>query len=126
MFVRGGVYRVVEALAERGKVLGSALMFDYVLPGHQRRVAANIWSRTKRIIRLRSHSDSFHVNGTAAAVASRSRFILGEISRRAESSARRCGYAAHHIMVNRSDSWCFYTLYARSGWHLPPAPLPQT
>ena len=132
MFVRGGVYRVVkEALGGTlAKFSVSALMFDYVLTGPISGVSAGqylvgVLNELFVYAHIPLH---LHVNGTAAAVAIviTLYFWWENIKGVPESSGKALRIMQlTTIMVIVLIAWCFYTLYARGGWHLPPAPLPQ-
>src|SRR5271169_905137 len=132
MFVRGGVYRVVkEALGGTlAKFSVSALMFDYVLTGPISGVSAGQYL-VGVINELFHHAGTtlhLNVNATAAtvAIAITLYFWWENIKGVPESSGKALRIMQlTTIMVIVLISWCFYTLYARSGWHLPPAPLPQ-
>ena len=132
MFVRGGVYRVVkEALGGTlAKFSVSALMFDYVLTGPISGVSAGQYlvGVLNELFVYAHIPIHLHVNGTAAAVAIviTLYFWWENIKGVPESSGKALRIMQlTTIMVIVLISWCFYTLYARSGWHLPPAPLPQ-
>src|ERR1700732_3284409 len=132
MFVRGGVYRVVkEALGGTlAKFSVSALMFDYVLTGPISGVSAGqyfvgVLNELFVFARIPIH---LHVNGTAAAVAIviTLYFWWENIKGVPESSGKALRIMQlTTVMVIVLISWCFYTLWVRSGWSLPPAPLPQ-
>src|SRR5271168_4431840 len=132
MFVRGGVYRVVkEALGGTlAKFSVSALMFDYVLTGPISGVSAGQYLAgvLNELFDYAHIPIHLHVNGAAAAVAIviTLYFWWENIKGVPESSGKALRIMQlTTIMVIVLISWCFYTLYARSGWHLPPAPLPQ-
>src|ERR1700685_282536 len=132
MFVRGVVYRVVkEALGgTMAKISVSALMFDYVLTGPISGVSAGQYlvGVLNELFVYAHIPIHLHVNGTAAAVAIviTLYFWWENIKGVPESSGKALRIMQlTTIMVIVLISWCFYTLYARSGWHLPPAPLPQ-
>src|ERR1700726_2551899 len=132
MFVRGGVYRVVkEALGGTlGKVGVSALMFDYILTGPISGVSAGqylvgVLNELFVYAHIPLH---LNVNATAAAVAIAITlyFWWENIKGVPESSGKALRIMQlTTVMVIVLIGWCFYTLYARGGWHLPPAPLPQ-
>jgi amino acid transporter len=132
MFVRGGVYRVVkEALGGTlAKFSVSALMFDYVLTGPISGVSAGQYlvGVLNELLHYAKISAQLNVNGTAAAVAIAITlyFWWENIKGVPESSGKALRIMQlTTVMVVVLISWCFYTLYARGGWHLPPAPLPQ-
>jgi amino acid transporter len=132
MFVRGGVYRVVkEALGGTlAKFSVSALMFDYVLTGPISGVSAGqylvgVTNELFAYARLPIH---LHVNGTAAAVAIviTLYFWWENVKGVPESSGKALRIMQlTTLMVVMLICWCLYTLWARGGWHLPPAPVPQ-
>ncbi|MGA8223087.1 MAG: APC family permease [Candidatus Acidiferrales bacterium] len=131
MFVRGGVYRVVkEALGGTlAKFSVSALMFDYVLTGPISGVSAGqylvgVANELFAYFHLPLH---LNVNSTAAAVAIfvTLYFWWQNIKGVPESSGKALRIMqVTTIMVVMLISWCAYTLYMRSGWHLPPWPTP--
>src|ERR1700732_1494448 len=132
MFVRGGVYRVVkEALGGTlAKFSVSALMFDYVLTGPISGVSAGQYfvGVVNELFVFAHIPIHLHVNGTAAAVAIviTLYFWWENIKGVPESSGKALRIMQlTTVMVIVLIGWCFYTLYARGGWHLPPAPLPQ-
>src|SRR6202047_491068 len=132
MFVRGGVYRVVkEALGGTlAKFSVSALMFDYVLTGPISGVSAGQYfvGVLNELFVFAHIPIHLHVNGTAAAVAIviTLYFWWENIKGVPESSGKALRIMQlTTVMVIVLIGWCFYTLYARGGWHLPPAPLPQ-
>src|ERR1700723_2111968 len=132
MFVRGGVYRVVkEALGGTlAKFSVSALMFDYVLTGPISGVSAGQYfvGVLNELFVFAHIPIHLHVNGTAAAVAIviTLYFWWENIKGVPESSGKALRIMQlPTVMVIVLIGWIFYTLYARGGWHLPPAPLPQ-
>ena len=132
MFVRGGVYRVVkEALGGTlAKFSVSALMFDYVLTGPISGVSAGQYLAgvLNELFEYAHIPIHLHVNGAAAAVAIiiTMYFWWENIKGVPESSGKALRIMQlTTVMVVMLISWCFYTLYVRGGWHLPPAPLPQ-
>jgi amino acid transporter len=131
MFVRGGVYRVVkEALGGTlAKFSVSALMFDYVLTGPISGVSAGQYlvGVTNELFVYFHMPLHLNVNSTAAAVAILVTlyFWWQNIKGVPESSGKALRIMqVTTIMVVMLISWCFYTLYVRSGWHLPPWPTP--
>src|SRR5271155_5461036 len=132
MFVRGGVYRVVkEALGGTlAKFSVSALMFDYVLTGPISGVSAGQYL-VGVINELFHHARLtwyLNVNGTAATVAIiiTLYFWWENIKGVPESSGKALRIMQlTTIMVVVLISWCFYTLWVRSGWSLPPLPNAQ-
>src|ERR1700684_2031881 len=132
MFVRGGVYRVVkEALGGTlAKFSVSALMFDYVLTGPISGVSAGQYL-VGVINELFHHAGTtlhLNVNGTAATVAIiiTLYFWWENIKGVPESSGKALRIMQlTTIMVVVLISWCFYTLWVRSGWSLPPLPNAQ-
>ncbi|MGA7922131.1 MAG: APC family permease [Candidatus Acidiferrales bacterium] len=132
MFVRGGVYRVVkEALGGTlAKFSVSALMFDYVLTGPISGVSAGQYL-VGVINELLHHARiplSLPVNATAATVAIiiTLYFWWENIKGVPESSGKALRIMElTTIMVVVLISWCVYTLWIRSGWHLPPMPTAQ-
>ncbi|MGB0036685.1 MAG: APC family permease [Candidatus Acidiferrales bacterium] len=132
MFVRGGVYRVVkEALGGTlAKFSVSALMFDYVLTGPISGVSAGqylvgVVNELFAYARLPLH---LHVNSTAAfiAIVITLYFWWQNIKGVPESAGKALRIMQlTTIMVVMLIAWCAYTLYARSGWSLPPWPSPQ-
>ena len=132
MFVRGGVYRVVkEALGGTlAKFSVSALMFDYVLTGPISGVSAGQYL-VGVINELLHHARIplyLNVNATAATVAIviTLYFWWENIKGVPESSGKALRIMQlTTIMVVVLISWCVYTLWVRSGWHLPPWPTPQ-
>ncbi|HEY7825499.1 MAG TPA: APC family permease, partial [Candidatus Acidoferrales bacterium] len=132
MFVRGGVYRVVkEALGSTlAKFSVSALMFDYVLTGPISGVSAGQYlvGVTNELLAYTHLPIHLNVNGTAAAVAIAITlyFWWENVKGVPESSGKALRIMElTTIMVVMLIAWCLYTLWARGGWHLPPAPLPQ-
>jgi len=132
MFVRGGVYRVVkEALGGTlAKFSVSALMFDYVLTGPISGVSAGQYL-VGVINELFHHAGTtlhLNVNATAATVAIiiTLYFWWENIKGVPESSGKALRIMQlTTIMVVVLISWCFYTLWVRSGWSLPPWPNAQ-
>jgi amino acid transporter len=132
MFVRGGVYRVVkEALGGTlAKFSVSALMFDYVLTGPISGVSAGQYL-VGVINELLHHARIplyLNVNATAATVAIviTLYFWWENIKGVPESSGKALRIMQlTTIMVVVLISWCVYTLWVRSGWHLPPWPTQQ-
>lgn len=132
MFVRGGVYRVVkEALGSTlAKFSVSALMFDYVLTGPISGVSAGQYlvGVANELLAYTHLPIHLNVNGTAAAVAIAITlyFWWENVKGVPESSGKALRIMElTTIMVVMLIAWCLYTLWARGGWHLPPAPLPQ-
>ena len=132
MFVRGGVYRVVkEALGSTlAKFSVSALMFDYVLTGPISGVSAGQYlvGVLNELLAYSHLPIHLNVNGTAAAVAIAITlyFWWENVKGVPESSGKALRIMElTTIMVVMLIAWCLYTLWARGGWHLPPAPLPQ-
>ena len=129
MFVRGGVYRVVkEALGGTlAKFSVSALMFDYVLTGPISGVSAGQYL-VGVINELFHHAGTtlhLNVDATAATVAIMITlyFWWENIKGVPESSGKALRIMQlTTIMVVVLISWCFYTLWVRSGWSLPPLP----
>jgi amino acid transporter len=131
MFVRGGVYRVVkEALGGTlAKFSVSALMFDYVLTGPISGVSAGQYlvGVTNELFVYFHMPLHLNVNSTAAGVAIfvTLYFWWQNIKGVPESSGKALRIMqVTTIMVVMLISWCFYTLYVRNGWHLPPWPTP--
>jgi amino acid transporter len=131
MFVRGGVYRVVkEALGGTlAKFSVSALMFDYVLTGPISGVSAGQYlvGVTNELFVYFHLPLHLNVNFTAAAVAIfvTLYFWWQNIKGVPESSGKALRIMqVTTIMVVVLISWCAYTLYVRTGWHLPPWPTP--
>jgi amino acid transporter len=132
MFVRGGVYRVVkEALGGTlAKFSVSALMFDYVLTGPISGVSAGqylVGVVNELFVYAHMHLQ-LPVNATAAAVAIliTAYFWWENIKGVPESSGKALRIMQlTTIMVVLLIGWCAYTLYVRTGWHLPPWPTPQ-
>jgi hypothetical protein len=132
MFVRGGVYRVVkEALGGTlAKFSVSALMFDYVLTGPISGVSAGqylvgVLNELFFYFHLPLH---LNVDSTAAAVAIiiTLYFWWENIKGVPESSGKALRIMElTTVMVVMLIGWCVYTLYVRTGWHLPPLPTPQ-
>lgn len=132
MFVRGGVYRVVkEALGGTlAKFSVSALMFDYVLTGPISGVSAGQYlvGVTNEMLAHARIPVQLNVNGTAAAIAIfiTLYFWWENIKGVPESSGKALRIMQlTTVMVVMLIGWCTYTLWARGGWHLPPAPLPR-
>ena len=131
MFVRGGVYRVVkEALGGTlAKFSVSALMFDYVLTGPISGVSAGqylvgVINELFVYFHMPLH---LNVDSTAAAVAIiiTLYFWWQNIKGVPESSGKALRIMElTTIMVVVLITWCAYTLYVRTGWHLPPFPSP--
>jgi amino acid transporter len=131
MFVRGGVYRVVkEALGGTlAKFSVSALMFDYVLTGPISGVSAGqylvgVINELFVYFHMPMH---LNVDSTAAAVAIiiTLYFWWENIKGVPESSGKALRIMElTTIMVVVLIGWCAYTLYVRTGWHLPPFPSP--
>jgi amino acid transporter len=129
MFVRGGVYRVVkEALGGTlAKFSVSALMFDYVLTGPISGVSAGQYL-VGVINELFHHAGTtlhLNVDATAATVAIiiTLYFWWENIKGVPESSGKALRIMQlTTVMVVVLISWCFYTLWVRSGWSLPPLP----
>src|SRR5215472_9267790 len=129
MFVRGGVYRVVkEALGGAlAKFSVSALMFDYVLTGPISGVSAGqylvgVINELLAYAHIPLHLNS---NATAAAVAIAVTlyFWWENIKGVPESSGKALRIMQFTtVMVVILIAWCLYTLYVRTGWHLPPLP----
>src|ERR1700729_545250 len=129
MFVRGGVYRVVkEALGGTlAKFSVSALMFDYVLTGPISGVSAGqylvgVINELFAFAHLPYH---LNVNATAASVAILITlyFWWENIKGVPESSGKALRIMElTTIMVVMLITWCVYTLWVRTGWHLPPFP----
>src|SRR6266481_5470652 len=129
MFVRGGVYRVVkEALGGAlAKFSVSALMFDYVLTGPISGVSAGqylvgVMNELLVYAHIPSH---LNTNATAAAVAIAVTlyFWWENIKGVPESSGKALRIMQlTTVMVVMLIAWCLYTLYVRTGWHLPPLP----
>jgi amino acid transporter len=131
MFVRGGVYRVVkEALGGTlAKFSVSALMFDYVLTGPISGVSAGQYlvGVTNELFVYFHLPLHLNVNSTAAAVAIFVTLYFWWLNIKGvpESSGKALRIMqVTTIMVVMLISWCFYTLYVRGGWHLPPWPTP--
>src|SRR5215469_3643201 len=131
MFVRGGVYRVVkEALGGNlAKFSVSALMFDYVLTGPISGVSAGQYlvGVTNELLEFAKIPIHLNVNGTAAAIAILITiyFWWENVKGVPESSGKALRIMElTTIMVVMLIGWCFYTLWVRGGWHLPPAPVP--
>jgi amino acid transporter len=132
MFVRGGVYRVVkEALGGTlAKFSVSALMFDYVLTGPISGVSAGqylvgVINELFAFAHLPYH---LNVNATAASVAILITiyFWWENIKGVPESSGKALRIMElTTIMVVLLIGWCAYTLWVRTGWHLPPFPNAQ-
>ena len=132
MFVRGGVYRVVkEALGGTlAKFSVSALMFDYVLTGPISGVSAGQYLAgvTNELLHHMHISAHLPVNFAAAAIAISITlyFWWQNIKGVPESSGKALRIMElTTIMVVMLVAWCGYTLYVRTGWHLPPWPSPQ-
>jgi amino acid transporter len=132
MFVRGGVYRVVkEALGGTlAKFSVSALMFDYVLTGPISGVSAGQYLAgvSNELLHFAKIPLHLHENGAAAALAVLITlyFWWQNIKGIPESSEKALRIMQlTTVMVVMLIAWCVYTLIARSGWHLPPAPTPQ-
>ncbi len=132
MFVRGGVYRVVkEALGGTlAKFSVSALMFDYVLTGPISGVSAGQYLAgvSNELLHYANIPLHLHENGAAAALAVLITlyFWWQNIKGIPESSEKALRIMQlTTVMVVMLITWCVYTLIARSGWHLPPAPTPQ-
>jgi amino acid transporter len=129
MFVRGGVYRVVkEALGGAlAKFSVSALMFDYVLTGPISGVSAGqylvgVLNELLAYAHVPLHLNN---NATAAAVAITVTlyFWWENIKGVPESSGKALRIMQlTTVMVVMLIAWCLYTLYVRTGWHLPPFP----
>jgi amino acid transporter len=132
MFVRGGVYRVVkEALGGTlAKFSVSALMFDYVLTGPISGVSAGqylVGVVNELFVYAHMHVQ-LPVNATAAAVAIliTAYFWWENVKGVPESSGKALRIMQlTTVMVVLLIGWCVYTLYLRTGWHLPPWPTPQ-
>src|ERR1700689_4437012 len=132
MFVRGGVYRVVkEALGGTlAKFSVSALMFDYVLTGPISGVSAGQYL-VGVINELFHHAGTtlhLNVDATAATVAIIiTLYFWWENIKGVPESSRKALRIMQltTIMVVVLISWCFYTLWVRSGWSLPPLPNAQ-
>jgi amino acid transporter len=132
MFVRGGVYRVVkEALGGTlAKFSVSALMFDYVLTGPISGVSAGqYFVGVANELFQRAHLPyHLNVNATAATVAILITvyFWWENIKGVPESSGKALRIMQlTTIMVVMLITWCAYTLWVRTGWHLPPFPNAQ-
>ena len=132
MFVRGGVYRVVkEALGGTlAKFSVSALMFDYVLTGPISGVSAGQYLvGVANELFERAHLPyHLNVNATAATVAILITlyFWWENIKGVPESSGKALRIMElTTIMVVMLITWCVYTLWVRTGWHLPPFPNAQ-
>jgi amino acid transporter len=132
MFVRGGVYRVVkEALGGTlAKFSVSALMFDYVLTGPISGVSAGqYFVGVANELFQRAHLPyHLNVNATAATVAILITvyFWWENIKGVPESSGKALRIMElTTIMVVMLITWCAYTLWVRTGWHLPPFPNAQ-
>jgi amino acid transporter len=132
MFVRGGVYRVVkEALGGTlAKFSVSALMFDYVLTGPISGVSAGQYLvGVANELFERAHLPyHLNVNATAATVAILITlyFWWENIKGVPESSGKALRIMElTTIMVVMLITWCAYTLWVRTGWHLPPFPNAQ-
>ncbi|MGH9745666.1 MAG: amino acid permease [Candidatus Acidiferrales bacterium] len=131
MFVRGGVYRVVkEALGGTlAKFSVSALMFDYVLTGPISGVSAGQYlvGVLNELLAYAHVPLHLNVNATAAAIAiSITLYFWWEnIKGVPESSGKALRIMqVTTLMVVVLIAWCGYTLYVRTGWHLPPWPTP--
>src|SRR5271156_4003477 len=132
MFVRGGVYRVVkEALGgTMAKISVSALMFDYVLTGPISGVSAGQYlAGVLNELFAYSHLNIVLPPNAAAAffaILVTVYFWWQNIKGIPESSEKALRIMQlTTVMVVMLITWCVYTLIARSGWHLPPAPTPQ-
>ena len=132
MFVRGGVYRVVkEALGGTlAKFSVSALMFDYVLTGPISGVSAGQYlvGVLNELLAYGHVHLHLNVNATAAAVAIMITlyFWWENIKGIPESSEKALRIMQlTTVMVVMLIAWCGYTLYVRTGGHLPPGPLPR-
>jgi amino acid transporter len=132
MFVRGGVYRVVkEALGGTlAKFSVSALMFDYVLTGPISGVSAGQYLAgvSNELFHYANIPLHLHENGAAAALAVLITlyFWWQNIKGIPESSEKALRIMQlTTVMVVMLIAWCVYTLIARPGWHLPPAPIPE-
>jgi amino acid transporter len=132
MFVRGGVYRVVkEALGGTlAKFSVSALMFDYVLTGPISGVSAGQYlvGVTNELFERTHLPYHLNVNATAATVAILITlyFWWENIKGVPESSGKALRIMElTTIMVVMLITWCVYTLWVRTGWHLPPFPNAQ-
>ena len=131
MFVRGGVYRVVEGGHEldHSKFSVSALMFDYILTGPISGVSAGLYlvGLLNELLQYFHMHTTLPVNGTAAffAVLVTIYFWWENIKGIPESSekALRIMYVTT-VMVVVMLGWCGYTLWVR-GVHLPPFPFPR-
>src|SRR6202167_6683833 len=122
MFVRGGVYKVVkEALGGTlAKLSVSALMFDYVLTGPISGVSAGqyIVGLINEVFHHAGTTLHLNVDGTAAAVAIviTLYFWWENIKGVPESSGKALRIMQlTTVMVIVLISWCFYTLWVRSG-----------
>ena len=129
MFVRGGVYRVVkEALGGTlAKFSVSALMFDYVLTGPISGVSAGQYlvGVINELFVYAHINYHLNVNATAASVAILITlyFWWENIKGVPESSGKALRIMElTTIMVVMLITWCVYTLWVRTGWHLPPFP----
>src|SRR5579863_8399515 len=129
MFVRGGVYRVVkEALGGTlAKFSVSALMFDYVLTGPISGVSAGQYlvGVINELFAYAHINYHMNVNATAASVAViiTLYFWWENIKGVPESSGKALRIMElTTIMVVMLITWCVYTLWVRTGWHLPPFP----
>jgi amino acid transporter len=129
MFVRGGVYRVVkEALGGTlAKFSVSALMFDYVLTGPISGVSAGQYlvGVTNELFQRANLPYHLNVNATAAtlAILITLYFWWENVKGVPESSGKALRIMElTTIMVVMLISWCVYTLWVRTGWHLPPFP----
>jgi amino acid transporter len=130
MFVRGGVYRVVkEAMGGTlAKLSVSALLFDYVLTGPISAVAAGQYmGGLVQDLSVRfGHPVHVPMNAFAAAfgVAVTLYFWWKNIQGIHESSEKALRIMqVTTVMVMLLIGWCLFTL-SRTGFHLPPAPLP--
>src|ERR1700678_2275973 len=132
MFVRGGVYRVVkEAMGGTlAKFSVSALMFDYVLTGPISAVSAGQYlvGVSNELFHHAGTTLHLNVDATAATVAIiiTLYFWWENIKGVRESSGTALRIMQlTTIMVVGLISWCFYRLWVRSGWSLPPLPNAQ-
>src|SRR5204863_2414263 len=130
MFVRGGVYRVVqEAMGSTlAKVSVSALMFDYILTGPISGVSAGQYLAgfINEVLSYLHVHGSVPTNSTAAffAVLVTLYFWWQNIKGIEESSEKAVRIMEFTtVMVVLMIGWCGYTLWVRGG-HLPPWPRP--
>jgi amino acid transporter len=129
MFVRGGVYRVVkEALGGTlAKFSVSALMFDYVLTGPISGVSAGQYlvGVVNELFAFAHLPYHLNVNAAAASIAILITlyFWWENIKGVPESSGKALRIMElTTIMVVMLITWCVYTLWTHTGWHLPPFP----